>query len=414
MKKLFFLGTSFLIVIIGLVAQQYYIFYHHQDYKNTAHSLQQTHQVIGKLKAVWKLGDIKKSWASKKLVCNKTLGNPQLVGPHYLRCNPDYIDCLIKNNQLLGDKKYKQFSFEILGPKDYSHYKIIKSHQLSNSDIKTPINYLFILRHKNRFTPILLEDSCNEVFLPTRKYGAVNDNVSKKRFSFTWNNFNTSIFIDKYLVTNLAIKRWLNFTQNNNQKVNIQGAPFAIADNLNPQQMQQYCQYAGKQLLKSHIYDAATFHPINYKNNRPHNIYRYPYLDGKRSKMYSLLLENEGAEQDENKRLSFCKKIYTQECLKQKPFFHFSNVYPAWSGIFQIAGGPLEYTPNVLRPNHDINATSYYFPLKSSFQSLGVRLKLKGSRFLRSNLIGLRQVEMAKMEDSINVGFRCMRYVYAP
>ncbi len=397
MKKTFYLGLSFLVILSSLTLWKYFRVRERKNLIRKAEKITFVRSLLSDFEKRWTRGDLESDWSHLRLKCSEDLGDFISVDDDFTRCNPDYINCLIRNNVLFLGKD--QISWELLDKKNGKYYRPVNPALLLSLESLPRFSYLFVLKYDHENFPIILEDNCHEAYLPQRIYSFGLENGDP---FFRWDNFQRNLFIDKYLVSNRDLLEWIRET---NQDIKIEGRPYEIALGLSPEKMGQFCQFRGKQLLTAHVHEASTLHPGDYANSRPLKSLYYPFPDGKLSKISKMLNE------DEINLEKTCSWIYSAECRDKFSFTHFSNKNPSWIGLFQIMGGAIEYVQNPLLPNQSLVSTSYYFPLVSTWQQLGKRLFWEGQSFQRNRLKDIEEQDLTFLQENFDVGFRCMREV---
>lgn len=294
-----------------------------------------------------------------------------LAGNSYLKCNLSFLNCFIKDKefdvQFKGSKK--------LGP----HYGQV----------------LEISKNKSVLELFLKED-CHEISLPARWYGYSTYPTTGE--DIVWNNFNRKIVVDNRLVLNKEIIDW-------NKEI----VPKAILDDfkkwhlpatyLTKNQMQQYCQSRGKQVMNALIYDAITFYPLYRDDPKKLPVYRV-------ANPWTVKLNNTFLKLKKSPNAQECSQAYVKDCKGLFPYEDYLNNSISWSGLFQSLGGPMEYMRNPINPKQNVLLSSYHFSVNSDVHELGKRGYWDGAGHAPKNF------EFGeKMEDKkIDVGFRCFYY----
>ena len=347
--------------------------------------------------------------------CKKELLANENVDPSYLRCNPDFMECFLK--KVKGKVQYKRrgksFKTGSVVPFKKGNKKFFGQviTRWSHKGKYVP-NYSFSLKLISGKTSLvfLMQNSCNEVFLPQRNY--TYGEYSKSRETF-WDNFNQNIFIDKFQVTFRDISEWKNVLR----------LPFKIPSNFIPsdsafgltiKEMKDYCSFRGKQLLQTHIWDAATYIPQDISNNRKRIIRKGPYPWTKKRVSFLWKAKNNPNFKFERKH---CKKVFTKDCLSLIPFKRHSIESSSWSGVFQVLGGYPEAMKNSFNYGQNLKLSSFYFSADSPWHELGKRSQWNGVSF-DTNRLGLKEKlkfekklkALEKLPSSeIRITFRCMR-----
>ena len=369
------------------------------------------------LKRIWQSGDLDSLWKSQDLDCTDLLGDPSQTKDTYLRCNPDFIQCYfehldkiyrphftvlhknIKQKVYLNkfnDKKYYQLlTKSTYVGKNVPHFGIMVELTLQNN-------------LKNRLR-IILKDVCSDVLLPQRIY-AFGPMPKDHKKDWKWDNFNRSIFIDKHLVSNRDIREWIAHDSN------IKLAHFSAesmklsqpATTLKISEMRKYCNFRGKELLHAHVFDAATFLPMDMSNPRPNVIIRSPWSYSRVSKEGYLYQ----AQTNENYEVTKtdCTYAFTADCLKYFKYQNYNDWALSFLGISGSLGGYMEVFENISHPEQNLKASSFYFPASSSVHRLANRSYWDGVGFNQNNFKFSEEVDTHNLRgQELQVAFRCMR-----
>ena len=329
------------------------------------------------------------------------------------RCGASFLQCLFKKRDqdkrphLLVRKEGREFGIFAKKQQGEDYYRIITRENTEGVSIPSYAVFLelSVALNPDIVVPVLLEDSCNDVYLPQRiySYGPLK-NLGKE--DFRWDNFSTHVYLDKRPVNFLQIADWIKFSRSQKEiskdiTFPKEAKKFSLpASRLSKRQMENYCAFRGGQLLQAHYYDAATFYPGDVNDLKPIKNIRGPYPWANKSK--SFLVEDE----------SYCHKVYSRECLKTS-YEDFQAQSVSWIGMFEILGGYPEALENKIEPKKNLKASSFLFPANSSWHVLGKRAYWNGIGFTDKDF----KWEEKGMEDTpeledIQVSFRCMRFVY--
>jgi len=379
---------------------------------NDLKNLIKTSEIIEK---AWLEGQTDQLSKEEFVECKKELVANDNVDLSYLRCNPDFMKCFLK--KLKGKIKYKRrggaykvssvVPIEIGGRKHFGQVITRWSHKG-----KYVPNYSFALKLTSGKANLvfLMQNSCNEVFLPQRNYSYGGLSRITKNY---WDNFNQSIFIDKFQVTFRDISEWKKVLR----------LPFEIPNKFIPSdsafgltigEMKDYCSFKGKQLLQTHIWDAATYIPQDIRNKRKKIIRKGPYPWTKKRVSFLWKAKNNT---DFKFKKKYCKKVFTKDCLSLIPFKRHSINSSSWSGVFQVLGGYPEAMKNPFNDGLNLKLSSFYFSASSSWHALGKRSYWNGFSF-DTNRLGLKEElkfekklkVLEKLPSSeVRISFRCMR-----
>jgi hypothetical protein len=340
---------------------------------------------------LWLEGEESREWSLIKNNCLKHLNITQKFDESLLRCNPILIQChalFSKNlNYKLVDVEEQDNTLYRYMTKSNSSYEGLREGGIAVT--------LEDLQTKKRLE-IFLADQCQEVYLEQRAYAYGEQVDIKDGEDYRFDNFNRHIYFDVHLVTNAEVNDWLRFGNPDfvrGIKVKTGNDLFLPATDLTYSQMENYCAFKGKQIMLAHIFDAATFLPMDLNEKIPKKNLRSPYYWTKKASEYK----------------SDCNLIYSKDCLNKKPF-RLNSTGPTWAGIQDSMGGVFEVFRNPIDPESNLKASSFYFDSKSSWHKLGFRAGWDGEGFDLRNF-DFRGLNPFVSIDKFQVGFRCMREV---
>ena len=344
------------------------------------------------IQRIWVEGEDSREWKSLRENCLSYFGIKNHFDESLLRCHPLILQCL---NQFSTSLDYNFLFPSAITTKSGISPKIYQYMTMNNASVvgvKNP-GYLFTIADKNsgKKLDLFLSDQCHEVFLENRIY-AYGEEVESEDYRF--DNFNQNIYVDQHLVTNFDINNWIEFGNPEFTK-ELSARPssewFLPAVDLTMDQMMNYCSFKGSQLMTAHIFDAATFLPMDLANTTPKKNSRSPYYWIKKKSEFK----------------ADCKYIYANECLAKKEF-ELSSTAPTWSGLTDSMGGVFEAFRNPIDPDSNLKASSLYFTFKSPWHKLGFRAFWDGEGFdmRHFNFKGYNPIVTS---NNFQVGFRCMR-----
>ncbi|EQC47208.1 hypothetical protein M900_0517 [Bacteriovorax sp. Seq25_V] len=332
-------------------------------------------QALGQLNTIWENGEVEADGQCKQL---------EDVDLLYYQCNPRYISCLIKNNIL--QKK--------IGLNLNPEYKYIQDNISRRYEFKSD---------EFNFTLI---DSCHEAYLPQRFYPFL---VNNREHTYEWDNHSKDLFIDKFQVRVGEYKDYLE-TSNNKLPTHLENLKDQdIVFNLSKDEMKKYCAFQGKEVLSAMVFDAGAIYPEDISDNHS-RLFRAPYYPWSRKNSSSELFKiqkNKNYEIDKNLKVSLCPKVYSRDCSEEK-YIHYNRENVSWMGIYEVMGGYMEYTPNIIFPGENIKLSSIYFPWTSSKHRTGMRGYWDGEGFGFNN-IAWKGDENLAAQDEFKIAFRCMR-----
>ncbi|MCK5883207.1 MAG: hypothetical protein KAG61_05925 [Bacteriovoracaceae bacterium] len=406
-RKSFFVAVLLSLTLLCGCASYYYLFHQQKNSRTLAKEL--NYRILTKsllkYKKIWNEAPADFSCGEwKKLVD---------VDLNFFRNNPDYFECFLAKGRVLVRFNGKKYYVYAVKKQNGLHYRIVTKATSENS--LTP-SYgveveLRVAGRKKDSLRVIFEDTFHETYLPQRKYG-IGPFVTSG--DLNWDNFGQSILIDKYQVTYRDIVEWKYNSTDRKQTNSIdipkskkQWAKPAIG--LSTLQMNQYCQFRGKELLQSHIYDAATFHPVDLDNDRPLKVVRGPYSWTFRRKNIF--------EHIDQFNLKLCTRFFVADCRGNAPYELYDTHSSSWIGMYQIQGGNMEAVRNVLDKKNNLILSSFYFDYKSPWHELGLRGKWNGEGIGYNSFdwsIGKKSYPPLGEFPNFKVGFRCMRYLDVP
>ena len=340
---------------------------------------------------MWIEGEESREWSLMKADCLKYLEVNQKFDESLLRCNPILLQChaLFSKNlnyKIINLEEVKNLPYRYL-TKSNSSYGGLREVGVAMT-IEDPAT--------KRKLDIFLEDQCQEVYLEQRAYAYGEQVQEKDAEDYRFDNFNRHIYFDTHLVTNGEINEWIrfgnpDFTRGLREKKG--DDLFLPAVDLTFNQMENYCSFKGRQVMLAHIFDAATFLPMDLGDKIPKRNLRSPYYWTKKASEYK----------------SDCNLIYSKDCLSKKAY-SLNSTEPSWSGLRDSMGGVFEAFRNPIDPDSNLKASSFYFDSKSSWHKLGFRAGWDGEGFDLRNF-DFRGLNPFVAVEKFQVGFRCMREV---
>lgn len=363
----------------------------------------QTQDLIKLLNSYWLQGDHKQEWKNGLLKCENFPLYKENIGPDFLKCNPEFIQCLIKKKKLSGiNPEYKMIfkkDNHLLGTHDY-------------------FAYIFEITVNNKEAELILFDRCHEVSLFQGIYATGKMEVDSA--DWKWDNRGQQILIDQYMVTNLEVDRWIKA-----RKIKL-ASPFVLTPqsfyrqsiSLNLDEMKQYCLDHGKQMLSTRVFEAATFYrnPTEYpieKLQTFKKIFRskYPW-SAKNSSTF--IPQSKGEWINFQHSFEYCPFIYSAECLGKSPFLYYMTPHPSWTGLAEVLGGIPEILWDDRLHRARVKHSSFFFNLNSPWHEIGVYGDWDGSGHgaFHYGFVSLDKEYRIDQGDEKHYasGFRCMRY----
>tara|TARA_B100000029_G_scaffold216080_1_gene213914 strand:- start:1783 stop:3048 length:1266 start_codon:yes stop_codon:yes gene_type:complete len=413
-KKYFFL----LVVTFGLLGAYFLLNNHFNQLKlekvlKNKKNLQDLVLASQSLKKIWKEGRSNDLSYREFFKCEKSLKGLENLDLSYFRCNPNFIECLLnKTNGKINYKDKNGLSRSVFSKREEGRKKFGKviTRWSEKGEFVPNFSYSVNLSLDDTNLTLLLEDSCNDVFLPQRSYSY---GRGQGKNDLIWDNFDQGIFIDKFQVTFRDILEWKKTLKQEYKSLKTLDLSES-ANGLTMEEMKDYCSYKGKKLLQAHVWDAATYIPQNYENVRPRNIVRnrYPWT---RQLRKSFLWKSRNSSNFIFEK-KFCKKAFTRDCLNLVPYKNHSIESSSWVGLYQVLGGLPEVVFNPIQNNKNLKLSSFYFPSNSPWHELGKRAYWDGTGFKRKNIFWKKEIDFDKgiklenkKSSDIKIGFRCMR-----
>jgi len=340
------------------------------------------------IQRLWKEGEESREWLNLKQQCLKEWEVKASFDESLLRCSPLLLECHARN---LKDSTFKYVKVW----QDKKWYRYLTKSNISYGGLSTSGVTVTLQDNESKETlDIFLEDRCHEVYLEQRIYAYGEQPEEKEEVDFRFDNYDQHIYLDSHLVTNAEINDWIeygnpDFTKTLNPKFSDE--LFTPATHLTLAQMENYCSFKGKQLMLAHLFDAATFLPMDLNEKNPTRNQRSPYYWTKKKSEFQ----------------ANCKKFYASECLQEAPF-KMNQTEPSWAGLFDAMGGVFEAFRNPIDPESNLKASSIYFPFMSPWHKLGFRAQWDGEGHELRNF-DFRGLNPEVKMDKFRVGFRCMK-----
>lgn len=340
------------------------------------------------IQRLWKEGEESREWLNLKQQCLKDWGVKDSFDESLLRCSPLLLECHARN------LKNSNFSYVKVW-QDKKWYRYLTKSNNSHGGLSTSGVTVTLEDNESKETlDLFLADRCHEIYLEQRAYAYGEQPSKKDEVDYRFDNFDQQIYLDSHLVTNAEINDWIEFGNpdfTKTLKPKLGNELFTPATHLTMSQMENYCSFKGKQLMLAHLFDAATFLPMDLSEKVPAKNLRSPYYWTKKKSEFE----------------ASCKKIYASECL-QDASFKMNQTEPTWAGLFDSMGGVFEAFRNPIDPESNLKASSFYFPFNSPWHKLGFRAEWDGEGHELRNF-DFRDINPETKVEKFKVGFRCMR-----
>lgn len=335
-------------------------------------SLEDSTKLIEWIYAQWKNGDFENNLSEQKLVCSQFPKKDQ-VDQDFYKCNPEYIDCLIKSRMDNGKKfVFEKSTFEFL-LKEGKIYKPIQKVKLADQTLNQVYSVQFKNNDNDLFS-VYLTDSCRDLYLKQDRYaeGEYKSDVD----DWMWSNQNRFLFIDKYPIRSYLYKLWIEHQKSFNPQDFL-----TFQENMSVEEYEKFCSLHGGKIISSHVLDASSFFPT-LREADVKNYYRSSYFWKKAQTL-----------DDENALAPKCSTFFTKECLKSEKFSIKSIQTPSWSGLLHVQGGLGELVKNKRERNLSFFPSSFYFDKEEVAHFLGSRMTFE---------------ELKKVNENFRYSTRCM------
>lgn len=343
------------------------------------------------IQKLWEEGD--RFIGNEGLKCDSDILFDQKVGRSYYQCQPHFWQCYWSG----GVKKDTAFKIEMFGQTFHIRAKASFQSQAAYSSeprfyeiLRGPyqgLNFhygtlveLTLDEVPDMTWPVVLTDTCRDVYLPERIYGY-------GRQDFIWDNFDRKIFIDKFYVSNQQTNEWRILT-GSAEKIITDRSKWAQPSLLNAQDQKKYCSFWGKRVLEANLFDAATMTPSDLKNPLADRVQR-PQTPWQRD-IGKSFLGMARINSDYQLTPLDCQLAQVKGC--QEKYFSTDSV--TWMGINYALGFYPEALVNFIEPNNNIKLSSKFHPPEASVHELGIRGKWDG-----------------KVDPKLPVAFRCYEEV---
>lgn len=378
-------GTFKLLLIAILLLGAAFTVKHFVEKSKTKQIVQESRELAdiaraaSELVALWRTGDP----AMLAPYCRDMFDPSIVYPPHYFRCNPDYMKCLLSQRPKLGDVEVRWH--RIVAAKSGREWSLsLKLTRAKHTQILT------------------LGDSCSSIELPKRRYS-----FKTKSEDIRWDNFDRDIFIDRTPVNWRDVIEWAkvqNITLLNVKTTDIDVSKrHTSAQGLNLDEMKRYCAYRGKKLASLPVFEAASYHPRDSKVIRPNRVVRTPYpwsIYRKSIFLYQARKNRWRANYED------CRKAYVAECAGIKPIEKMNDLIPTWSGLIDTIGGVPEVFSNPYDPDMNFFPSSAQMPAASPWHELGKYIAWDGLGFSPSDFNGFKDDQ--DINFPVMPGFRCM------
>lgn len=313
------------------------------------------------------------------------------------KCSVEMIQCLGRSAQF----KRSHIDFKVTGP--------MVTRVNAGSRIGFSSGLELTLKSGKTNLLLYLENGCHEIYLPKRMYALEDTNLRKYSW---WDNFNRSLFLDKYPVKIKDVVSWLKTDSDWKGGRELLQMLLAKEGNLpatilKKEEMERYCAFQGKQVMDTVLFDAASMHPGDLKKDRLEFPIRSIWPWDYKRKVGVVYDFREGKIKEVTTKQ--CDQLYSSECESLKNSEEKNGAH-TWSGIRAVLGGEMEYLRNPIFPKKNLKMSSSYFKLNSPWHELGKRAYWDGLDFQFVNF-NFRFFDPPTSITTFDVGFRCYREV---
>ena len=347
---------------------------------------------------LWEDGDrlLKKNGVS----CNSEILFDQNVGRSYYQCQPHLWQCYwsggLKKDTALKIDLFGQ-TFHVRAKPSFSpvpaysaeprFYEILKGPKQGLNFHYGVLVELTLDEVPDMTWPLILTDTCRDVYLPQRIYGYGKTDPKKNDQGFLWDNFDRQIFIDKFYISNQQQNEWRVLTGKVNNIITDR-TKWAHPAILSSKEQKSYCSFWGKRVLEAKLFDAATMTPPDLSNSLPERIPR-PQTPWQRDLGKSFLGMSR-INPDYQLTPLDCQLAQVQGCTDK----YFTTDSVTWMGMNFALGFYPEALINHIEPSKSLKLSSKFSPAESKFHELGIRAHWKG-----------------RPETDLPVAFRCYEEV---
>ena len=331
---------------------------------------------VPKIQKLWSEGD---QWIKKEsLNCPDDIAFDKSVGRSYYQCQPHFWQCYwsggIKGSGALTVELFGE-TFHVRAKKSFSPIKEYSAENRFYEIIKGPyqeMNFHYgvmvelVLDEVPDMTwPVVLTDTCRDVYLPQRIYGYGKTDTKKNDQGFLWDNFDRHLFLDKFYVSNQMANEWKVLT-GRAQEIITDRLQWPRPALLSARDQKAYCSFWGKRVMEAHLFDAASMTPGDLKNPIAERVPR-PQTPWQRD-LSKTFLGMSRINPDYQLTPLDCQLAQVQGC-KEK---YFSTDSVTWMGMNYSLGFFPESLVNPIEPNKNLKPSSKFHPPQSEFHELGI------------------------------------------
>ena len=316
------------------------------DYSGLSESIENIRLALEKR---WVGGNLEQ----ETLVCPDLLRNKG-YDSEFLKCNFLYLECFLSEHPEL---LFKDKNFDLIKNADGHIVKIESASEVSVAFSHKELDIKF---------KVHLFDSCRSYFLPPKLYST----GTSEQKDLIFDTFGQAIFIDKdYIHYKDLYQKELAEKKITWKEIKADKAHLPILNFL-PSSMQDLCHARGGKILKSHLFDAASFFPTHV-NNTGKYYFKSPYHWQKNRR--GSFLDNAQSESRFQLKKENCEMAYVKGCEELTALTPYQTTSVTWMGMRNPLGAYLEYLPNDFEPNLNLKLSSKNFLVHSDWHEIGKR-----------------------------------------
>jgi hypothetical protein len=217
--------------------------------------------------------------------------------------------------------------------------------------------------------PMILTDTCRDVYLPERIY-PYGKYEAKKGEGVIWDNFGRRLFLDKFYVSNQQVNVWKML--NGRKDIELDRKKWPMPALLNLPEQKAYCSFWGKRLLDAKLFDAASMTPVDQKMSKPDRVAR-PQTPWQRD-LSKTFLGMARINEDYQLTPLDCVLAQVEGCSER----YYSTDSVTWMGMNFSLGFYPESLNNTIEPEKNLKASSRFHPPSSELHELGIRTNWDG------------------------------------
>ncbi|HXH31118.1 MAG TPA: hypothetical protein VNJ01_09935 [Bacteriovoracaceae bacterium] len=346
---------------------------------------------------LWEEGD--RLISKNGLQCEQEILYQKDVGRSYYQCNPHFWQCYWQG----GVNKRTSIQIDLFGQtfsvtakasfdpiKEYSEQeRFYRMFKRQGSGLKHHYGYvveLEVTEIPGYSQPMILADTCRDVYLPERVYGYGRPKDPRDD-GFTWDNFGRNLFLDKFYVTNQQVNDW-RVLSGVTEKINKDKASWPRPALIDFEEQKAYCSFFGKRVLEAKLFDAASMSPTDLKNPTPDRIQR-PSTPWQRD-LGKTFLGMSRINSDYQLTPLDCQLAQVKGCTEN----YFTTDSATWMGFNFAIGYYPESLVNFIEPKKNLKASSKLLPASAKEHELGALTSWNG-----------------KQDPELPVSFRCYEEV---